>query len=210
MCYIECFVLLINLTLFSFPAPSFFYFFILVILHHTYVSMVSGGDLCLCFTFSNSDRSLGPPSPRSNAFEHSTISFLKCPKWGLGTSTDDPLTNWQKQKQKKTDKYPLSQGDKRSLYKEWLSLWLFYPPPTPNLLNPNILAPMVQGFELRDLQFEAGSINDNYRVFILPCCKIVHSSLEIGLEELHFYGTILGGSPYSNSLSFAGRHCFAV
>ena len=61
---------------------------------------------------------------------------------------------------------------------------------------------MVQGFELRDLQFEAGSINDNYRVFILPCCKIVHSSLEIGLEELHFYGTILGGSPYSNSLSF--------
>ena len=160
--------------------------------------MVSGGDLCLCFTFSNSDRSLGPPSPRSNAFEHSTISFLKCPKWGLGTSTDDPLTNWQKQKQK-TDKYPLSQGDKRSLYKEWLSLWLFHPPLTPNLLNPNILAPMVQGFELRDLQFEAGSINDNYRVFILPCCKIVHSSLEIGLEEFHFYGTILGGSPYSNS-----------
>ena len=42
---------------------------------------------------------------------------------------------------------------------------------------------MVQEFELRDLQFEAGSINDNYRVFILPCCKIVHSSLEIGLEE---------------------------
>ena len=66
----------------------FYFFFILVILHHTYLSMVSGGDLCLCFTFSNSDRSLGPPSPRSNAFEHSTISFLKCPKWGLGTSTE--------------------------------------------------------------------------------------------------------------------------
>jgi hypothetical protein len=26
---------------------------------------------------------------------------------------------------------------------------------------------MVQGFELRDLQFKAGSINDNYREFIL-------------------------------------------
>ena len=55
-------------------------------------------------------------------------------------------------------------------------------------LHPNIPAPMVQEFELRDLQFEAGSINDNYRVFILPCCKIVHSSLEISLEEFLFYG----------------------
>ena len=36
-------------------------------------------------------------------------------------------------------------------------------------LHPNIPAPMVQGQGLmRDLQFKAGPINDNYREIILP------------------------------------------
>ena len=37
---------------------------------------------------------------------------------------------------------------------------------------------MVHGFELRDLQFEAGPINDNYREFILPLLQ--NCSLFIG------------------------------
>ena len=108
-----------------------------------------------------------------------------------------PATNFHIKSCHNSDNYLLSKGDKKSLKVTYHSDF-FTPPPTPNLLNPNILAPMVQGFELRDLQFKAGSINDNYRVFILPCCKIVHSSLEISLEEFLFYG-ISQGSPYSNS-----------
>ena len=122
--------------------------------------------------------------------------------------TDDPTID--KNKSKKLTNIPCHRGIKGHFIKSGYHSDFFTPPPTPNLLNPNILAPMVQGFELRDLQFEAGSINDNYRVFILPCCKIVHSSLEIGLEEFHFYGTILGGSPYSNSLSFLAWTLLAV
>ena len=77
-----------------------------------------------------------------------------------------PATNFHIKSCHNSDNYLLSKGDKKSLKVTYHSDF-FTPPPTPNLLNPNILAPMVQGFELRDLQFKAGSINDNYREFIL-------------------------------------------
>ena len=63
---------------------------------------------------------------------------------------------------------------------------------------------MVQGFELRDLQFEAGPINDNYREFILLLLQ--NCSLFIGdwpgrIPFLRDYLWEDYWSPYSNSRS---------
>ena len=90
--------------------------------------------------------------------------------------TDDPTID--KNKSKKLTNISCHRGIKGHFIKSGYHSDFFTPPPTPNLLNPNIPAPMVQEFELRDLQFEAGLINDNYREFILPLLQ--NCSLFIG------------------------------